>query len=366
MSVSFPTDAEPSAALKASPRVRESAEKLERHIRACGLKPGDRYITTEEAGKLLGTSLVVAQRAMALLAERKILERRPKAGTFIGEAIGADVQTAHLHFFVPEQTRAEGGAQAGYWEQIDGMKSALGPLSAHFHFVPNQNLGYVQQIVRQTSAAGMLNGAILVLASREIRAFFNQSGIPTVVEGGVEADLTNLCWMQWDQMETGRLLTAYLLERGHRRIATVMRDIWGIGEHLLHDGIAEALTAAALPSNTLRMRSAPSERQAIVELAHGLFREENPPTGFICRNEFQADCVAEAARAAGRSAQVDITHCNPPSRPDPRRYTCAVPDLSAFEFGKVAGEMFRQVMANQIPERRGLQIPVRLEIPAAS
>jgi DNA-binding LacI/PurR family transcriptional regulator len=300
---------------------------------------------------------------MALLAERNILERRPKAGTFIGEGLGADVQTAHIHFFAPEQSRAEGGAQVGYWEQIDGMKSVLGPLSAHFHFVPNQNLGYVQQIVRQS--AGMLNGAVLVLASREIRAFFDQSGLPTVVEGGVEADLTNLCWLQWDQIQTGRLLTSHLLERGHRRLATIMRDIWGIGEHLLHDGIAEALTAAALPSNALRMRSAPSERRAIEELALGLFREKNPPTGFICRNEFQADCVAEAARAAGQWDLVDITHCNPPSRPESSRHTCAVPELSAFEFGKVAGEMFRQLMANQAPEQRGRQIPVRLETPGA-
>lgn len=344
-------------------RVQESADKLERHIRACGLKAGDRYITTEEAGKLLGMSIVIAQRAMALLAQRNILERRPKAGTFIGNGIGADTNTVNIHFFSPEQSRAESQIQTHHWEQIDGMRAVLGHLSAHFHFVPNQDLGYVQQIVKKMAAADLLNGAVLILPSREMRAFFNQSGIPTVVEGGVEGDLNNLCWIQWDQVQVGRLLGSYLLERGHRRLVTIMRDIWSIGEHLLHDGINEAFTAANLPSNTLRMRSAPNEEQAIVELARGLFREENPPTGFICRSEFQADCVAKVAEEMGKGAQVDITHCNAPSRPEQNRYTCTLPELSTVEFGKVAGEMFRQLMANQMPEPQGRRIPVRVKTP---
>jgi len=345
--------------------VRESADKLERHIRARGLKAGDRYITTEEAGKLLGLSIVTAQRAMGLLASRNILHRRPKAGTFIGNGIGAEIETVNIHFFSPEESRTESETQTNFWEQIDGMRSVLGHLSAHFHFVPNQNLAYVRQIVEKTASAGLLNGAVLSLPSREMRVFFNQSGVPAVVEGGVEADLTNLCWIQLDQILVGRMLASHLLELGHRRLVTVMRDLWSIGEHQLHDGINEVLTTNGLPSNTLRIRSAPNERQAIVELARGLFRKENPPTGFICRNEFQADCVAEAARAAGLEKLVDITHCNAPSRPDQNRYTCTVPEFSTFEFGKLIGGMFRQLMANQAPEPRGRQIPVRIKLPVA-
>ncbi len=361
----MPLTNEPNPAHPASSRrVEESAAKLERHIRACGLKPGDRYITTEEAGKLLGMSIVTAQRAMGLLARRNILERRPKAGTFIGSGIGADIETANIHFFCPEQSHALDLLQSNHGEQMAGMRSVLGNLSAHFHFVPNQSLAYVQEIVRKAAAAEMLNGVVLMLPTREIRAFFNQSGIPTVVEGGVEADLGNLCWMQWDQLQVGRLLTGWLLERGHRRLVTIMRDIWSIGEHLLHDGINEALTTAGLPSNTLRMRSTPGEQAAIRELVLGLFREENPPTGFICRNEFQADCVAAAAREAGVIERVDITHCNAPIKPEHCRHTCTLPDLSMFEFGRVVGEMFRQLMANQTPEPRGRMIPVRLKTPS--
>lgn len=349
----------------ASLRVQESAKKLERHIRACGLKAGDRYITTQEAGRLLGTSLVLAQRAMTLLAQRNILDRRPKAGTFISDGISSGLQTRNIHFFSPEQSRLENEMQTNCWEMIDGMKGVLGPLSAHLHFIPNQNLDYVRQLVDKMSAANLLNGAVLILPSREIRAFFNQSGIPTVVGGGVEADLSNLCWIQWDQVQVGRSLSAYLLEKGHRRLVTVMRDIWSIGEHLLHDGINETLTSANLPSNTLRVRSAPNEEGALIELTRELLADTNPPTGFICRNEFQADCVSKASIELGFRDRVDITHCNAPSNPDSVRYVCALPELSTCEFGKIAGRLFHQLMNNQTPAPRGQQIPIRLKIPAA-
>src|SRR5690606_6986132 len=124
-----------------SRRVRESAAKLEQHIRACGLKPGDRYITTKEAGKLLGMSIVTAQRAMGLLAERNILERRPRAGTFIGDGIATEIGVLNIHFFTPADT-VEGESGFDYGEQIAGMRSVLGDLSAHYHFVPGQSLEY--------------------------------------------------------------------------------------------------------------------------------------------------------------------------------------------------------------------------------
>ena len=79
------------------------------------------------------------------------------------------------------------------------------------------------------------------LSSRAMRAYFNASDIPAVIEGNVEMDLKNLSWLSWDQRQTGRVLAEYLIGRGHTRLATIMRDIWSIGEHHLHDGVGEAM-----------------------------------------------------------------------------------------------------------------------------
>lgn len=350
----------------ASP-VEMAAEKLIRHIKASGLKPGDRYLSAEQAGQLLGSSVMTVQRAMTLLAREKILDRRPRAGTFIGNHASLGTEKGCVHFFMPEQFASQTEGRESYWDllpdQILGIQSVLPHVSVQFNFIPNQDVAYTQQIVEQMTVAGSLRGAILILHSREMRAFFNQSGIPTVVEGGVEADLGNLCWVQWDQVQTGYLLASHLLQRGHRRLCTIMRDVWSIGESLLHDGIGEAIAAAGLSSNTLRMRSTPSKVSAITELVRGLLTTEaNPPTGFICRNEFQANHVSKVVDSLGLSHQVEVVLCNAPSQQGQAKYTYAAPEIGPFETGVIVGTMLKELGQGVSPTPRGREVAVRLEI----
>lgn len=341
----------------ASNRVQESAEKLKRHIQASGLRPGDRYITAADAGQLLGESITTAQRAMALLAQARILERRPRAGTFIGAAVRARDPMSCVHFLLPEQFINEPGAQRDMWSQIEGMRQVLPNLSVQFNFVPNQDVSFARQVIAR--AGESLTGVVLIVASRAMRAYFNQSGVPTVVLGGVEPDLTNLCWLNWDQVQTGRLLADYLLGRGHSRMATIMRDVWSVGEHQIHDGIGEALAERGQAANALLVRSAPVERVAICGLARSLLLEANPPTAFVCRTEFQADCVTEVSREVGKT-DVDVVVCNAPVASDRLRYTCAVAELSILEMGNIIGEMIRDMTQGKAPSPRGRRLPVCL------
>jgi DNA-binding transcriptional regulator YhcF (GntR family) len=344
----------------ASHRVRELAEKLERHIRASDLKPGDRYLSAEEGGRLLGESAMSVQRAMALLARRHVLERRPKAGTFVGEAAVDRPALSNVHFLVPEQFITEQGAHEGYWSQIQGMRSVLPNISVQFDFIPRQDVGFTKQVVEQAAAAGNLLGVVLMLPSRAMRAWFNQSGIPTVVEGGVEADLTNLCWLNWDQEQIGRLLAGWLLGRGHRRLATVMRDVWSIGEHMLHDGIGEVMSQAGLSANALLVRSAPPERSALIELTRGLLEQSTPPTGFICRTEFQADGVSEVVKELGMEGRVDVTLCNASGQAKGSKYTSIAPVLDPVEQGRIIGTMLKGLTDGKPPEPRGRNVEVKL------
>jgi len=347
----------------ASGRVQEVAEKLERHIRASELQPGDRYLSAEEGSRLLGESMMTVQRAMALLAKHNILERRPKAGTFIGPSVTFSETIPCVHFLIPEECINERGAQEEYWEQIQGMRQVLPGLSVQFNFIPNQNAAYARQIVEQAGATGTLAGVILILPSRAMRVFFNQSGIPTVVEGSVESDLENLCWFSYDQEQIGNLLAGWLLQRGHRRLATLMRDVWSIGEHLLHDGVSQALSKAGLTADALQVRSTPAEYSAIRELVRQtLTHGANPPTGFICRTELQADCVRETARELKLAHQVDVTFCGNPQYANKSKYTCAVPPNNAMERGKIMGKMLQTLAPGKVSEPRGYIIPVELSI----
>jgi DNA-binding transcriptional regulator YhcF (GntR family) len=346
----------------ASGRVQDVAEKLERHIRASELQPGDRYLSAEEGSKLLGESVMTVQRAMALLAKRKILDRRPKAGTFIGETLVTRRGThSVVHFFIPEECIDERNAHEEHWAHIQGMRSVFPGISVQFNFIPNQNVAYTREIVERAETANNLSGVVLVLASRAMRTYFNQSGIPTVVAGSVETDLTNLCWYTYDQKQIGFLLADWLLQRGHYRLTTVMRDVWSIGEHLLHDGVSQALGQAGLAADALQVRSTPAEYSATTELVRDtLTQGSNPPTGFICRTEFQADCVREVARELGLSNIVDVALCGSPQQANTAKYTCVTPTIDALEQGKLMGTMLRSLIMGEIPDPRGYTIPVQL------
>ncbi|HEX7008568.1 MAG TPA: substrate-binding domain-containing protein, partial [Phycisphaeraceae bacterium] len=171
----------------------------------------------------------------------------------------------------------------------------------------------------------------------------------------------NLGWLDYDQAQTGRLLAGYLLQRGHRRLATIMRDVWSIGEHLLHDGISEVVAAAGLAANAVRVRSAPPERSAVTELARGLLADSaERPTGFICRTPFQADCVAQVARGLGLVDSIEAVVCNAPHPVEEARYTCVVPEIDAIEQGRIIGTLLKRLRAGDPPEPRSQHVPVRL------
>src|SRR5690606_6010444 len=72
------------------PTVESLAQRLEEDIRRRRLNPRDRYFTAAEAGEKLGVRVASANRAMQVLAERKVLVRRRSRGTFIGTLAHGD------------------------------------------------------------------------------------------------------------------------------------------------------------------------------------------------------------------------------------------------------------------------------------
>src|SRR5262245_11829935 len=68
------------------PRIVELADRIAADIRHKRLKPGDAYLTTAGASQLLGISTTAANRAMQLLVQRQVLQRRQRKGTTIALA----------------------------------------------------------------------------------------------------------------------------------------------------------------------------------------------------------------------------------------------------------------------------------------
>ena len=70
-----------------TPRIMQHAAQIEADIRSRGLQPGDGYYSTSEIARMLGVSSGVANRAMQLLVQRRLLSQRQRRGAVIAEGI---------------------------------------------------------------------------------------------------------------------------------------------------------------------------------------------------------------------------------------------------------------------------------------
>ena len=110
------------------PRVVELAERLARDIRDRELQPGDPYLSTAEAARMLRVSTTLANRALQLLAQRCVHERRQRKGAVVAtlpHRAGAG-ELAKVHLVVPAQDeRSEGIALAAYHRRRVRVGEAL-------------------------------------------------------------------------------------------------------------------------------------------------------------------------------------------------------------------------------------------------
>ena len=340
---------------------------MEDDIRRRGLSCGDRYFTAEEAGQRLGVSTMTAHRAMKVLADRGLLNRRRRKGTFIGRAFSQReaVPLKCIHVLVPrDYQRVERALGEGFWA---GLHSELPGISIQYDFVPDHEpMAFLRQVVEQATQGDSLEGLILALSTREMRQYVNELDLPIVVNGSVEPDLGNVSWVDRDQRQVGQILADYLLKRGHRRFALLMRNHWALGEDLMLEGVANSLAAAGLGLGALTIRSFPADEAMVSHSVGQLLSGLEGPTGFICRSEFLANSAARAVESMGfRVPQdVQVTLCDY-FKPWPTRlrFPYAAPTLDARAVGAVAGRMLLQLAEGKPPDPHHVVVPVNVYDP---
>lgn len=301
-------------------KVQELASRVERDIETRGLKTGDRYLTTVEVANLLGVSTRLANDAMRLLATRKVLMRKPKAGTVIGPAMRlADDEFAKLFdvihllirqdYYFSERRRMEA--------LVSGLSGELPGSSLQLNFVPAFNeQAYVERLLDANSH--QRNAYLLAVKSTQLQRRFENQSSPAVLLGTRFQGITRLSWIDKDQAAIGRLLTQRLLEAGHRSIAVILRDRRGYGDDLMMDAIIQELMSVGLGSGALVARSVPTEPPLIVMAVRTLLESPNRPTAMICRNRMILNAVVQVCQTLGMTVGKDIhlAMCDAASGPD--------------------------------------------------
>jgi DNA-binding LacI/PurR family transcriptional regulator len=282
-------------------------EWLENDIRRKGLRPGDQYMTASEVGVIVGVSSITASRAMNDLAQRQLLIRRKRQGTFVGPRVQVQAPSKakcvhYLSFFDEMPTSwdlAIGDIMAGLGESLPGVaiKTHFGPI--------HDALSHVRAEVERAASDNAFAGFVLALGIREVQEFLAETNLPVVVHGGVYPGI-QLPFLEHDQKEIGRLMAREAIALGHRRLVFINRETWRRGDSIALDGILASMREAGLGPDSLHVRNVSISLEASRRECGHLVDEFDGQTAFLCRTGFYVSALCEASRARGHESARDV------------------------------------------------------------
>jgi LacI family transcriptional regulator, xylobiose transport system transcriptional regulator len=346
------------------PHITALADKVVTDIRHRGLSVGDRYLTTAEVGRMLGVQKAMANKAMRHLAEQGVLISRQRAGTFIGPGLKRHKRSKVRTIYVLLPAGDPSATRWAFQPFIAGVRSVLPEINVQFTFVPeNDPLGYIEELIAGQRAAGQFAGVVAVSCSPEVYRYLAELCEPAVVYGSLYSSDLPIASVDLDNRQSGRLLTQYLVDRGHRRMAVLMTGAGLPGHNTFIDGIGDVLTTAALPANALIHRLIRNDLQALQSTAKELLEGPDPPTAVITRGSIQAQAVASVASSLGLAVPGDLEivfdhedqttpHINMAS------YPRVAPKSSFVDIAAVIAEVLKEVSEGASSPPKRVLIPV--------
>ena len=345
-----------------SPHVEVLANRLTRDIQHRGLTVGDRYLTTEEVCRTFGVGKTAVSKAVRYLAKRQILVPRQRSGTFVGPGVTKNKNSKVQSIFVLLPAGDPSTSNWLYQPFIAGIHTEIPDVNVQFTFVPEKNqVSYVQELIEGPRLAGQLAGIVAVSCPLAVYRYLIEQHIPAVVYGSVYSSEMPIATVDADHFGGGQLLTQYLIDRGHRRIAFLMTGAGRPGNNLFLDGINDALASAGLLPTVLIPRLIDNDIETLRVITRELLTSPNRPTALITKGSTQVEAVASVAEDAGFEVPSDLEivfdHDRTTLWPHTPSFPWVQPKLPLIEITAMVGKMIKE-MGGSIPAR-----PNRVVIP---
>ncbi|MCK4999302.1 MAG: GntR family transcriptional regulator [Anaerohalosphaera sp.] len=289
------------------PRIELVARKIQEDIKKRRLSAGDKYMTSIQVARTFKIGNEVANRAMQLLAQRNIIERRHRAGTFVadGQTGKEDLILKRVHLIVEKQNvETYGVLRDG---TISGLHSVLPGCQIQFSFTPETNEeDFIQELLREVFNSGISTGLVLYRSNASVQNAIAQSGIPAVISGSRWPGVANIPSFCRNFYDMGVKSAEYFIARGHDRIAFFTRDDMFTSDHEILDGITDTMTKAGLAANRVLFRSLPLKPFVIQGTAEIVAKSNNRPTAFICREKILSENVSAVMEDQAEIAMLDF------------------------------------------------------------
>ncbi|MFO0789661.1 MAG: substrate-binding domain-containing protein [Pirellulales bacterium] len=350
-----------------TPRIVHLADQLVADIEARKLKPGDRYLATADASKLLGVGNGLANRALQLLERRQIITRQQRRGAFVARPVDSDASPSlrRIHFLVHQNYLMSEGI--GNDLVLLGIQRELPEVDVQISFLPVSNATeYVEELIDDSFRAKTRDGFILVRTPYEVQQLVSNRGVPAVVYGELYPGISGLTRFNRDMESVGRIAAEFLLSRGHEQIGYLARQQVLPGDHATMDAIRRAMAERGLLADALVERFLPSMAEVCEAAVYEWLKAANRPTAFICRSRMMAKAASRVFTELGLVLyrDIDLALCDyymlPSHEPE---FVYPKPIYSSEEQGSRMAALLAARSRNV--EAEDVIIPVELDTSAA-
>jgi hypothetical protein len=330
------------------------ADRLAEDIRCRNLQPGDIYLTTQDARKLLGVGGTAANLAMQLLEKRRILKRTQRRGAIILSPPQLNQTTlSRVHILVPElYYRTEGFGSDGI---LFGLQSMF-PLANVSHCLLSQDgdAERVDRLIRRAIAEGGTDAFVLASVPFEIQRLIARTGFPAVVYGTAYHGIGNLPQLERDQSSAVIQLVEHFQKHRANRIAVLMR------QHIM-PGDQQALnTIFSVLGVSSPIRFVASDQEHTIAEIRLILQNDPSVDAFLCQTTNQADAVLSALELEKRPIdKVKIgTMLSFAKRNETPKFTHIQLIPTPEEIGTKLAEMLQEQVLGHVPKNK--TIPVEL------
>ncbi|MBK8978592.1 MAG: GntR family transcriptional regulator [Planctomycetes bacterium] len=350
---------DPGATDATRPRVVQLADRLADEIRVRRLRPGARFLTAAEAARTLRVSMTLANRALQLLAQRGVIERRQRIGAIVAAPRAGDsAALARVGVFAP----AADVAQEGLLEDgvIVGLQRALPGCAITFHATgSDRDVDALEGMLRDLGRAPEPVGVVLVRSSLAAQRLAVRSGLPTVVFGTRRPSIRALDAVDRDHASAGRQLADAVAGSAARHLLTLLNERVLPGDQLFLDGVVEAARAAT--RLRVHARFCPADDAAVAALVEehlAWVADRRVRVAIVCRNLPLAHAARRCLDAAGRRFAIGVADVY--GTRGGAGFVVAVPTEGPERQGELLGEMLARRVADLAAPPRQHLIEVRV------
>ena len=296
------------------------------------------------------------------LAEKNVLLRRHKVGTFVGpEAVVQPPGARLFHFVIHEED--EGVSPVLSIDSVQAIRAQLGGGHIQFTFVPEHNAA-ARLAEAFAMSADPPAGVIAVSCPPDVYRYLADSKIPTVVVGATYAGQAPLPSIDIDQAASARLLLKYLLDRGHRRIVFYTSHMSRPGDNAFMDALREVSASEHLSPDAIILRTAPYAPDILEGTVNEVLGAHPRPTAIILRSEQPGELAAAAVRNRGLKVpdDVEIVFQNYRSKnAGAMEHTTVGPDIALKEMARLIGKTLARAREGTVEASFREVIPVTLK-----